>query len=109
MQRKSSYWGYKSMVVIPERFTSSIKHLIEWHLETYVPDRLFNIRLERILEHFYERNLVDGMVEVRESDLYEIHECVSNATTSIPECGIERDIVWDIWSWVNTERKRTNT
>ena len=97
------------MVVVPEKFSSSIKHIIEWHLETYAPDQLFNIRLERILEHFYEKNMVNGKVEVGENELYEIHECVSNADTNIPECGVERDIVWDIWGWVDTERKRTNT
>lgn len=96
------------MVFIPEKFTENIKEIIEWHLATYVPDIMFDIHLNRILERFSERNMVDGMVELEESELYYINECASDATNNVPECGVEESIVWDIYNWVVAERKKVN-
>lgn len=108
MQRKSNCWGCNCMVSIPKTLAESIKVIIEWHLATYVPDIMFDHHLNRILEHFFERNLVDGMAQVEETELYYINECVSNATNNIPECGVEKSVVWDIYDWVVAERKKAN-
>ena len=70
-----------------------------------MPDVMFDIPLNRVLEHFFEKNLVDGMVQIEEKELYYIDECVSNATTSITECGVEESIVWEIYNWIRSERK----
>lgn len=108
MQRKNSYWGCNYMVNIPEEFAESIKTIVEWHLSVYVPDIIFDSHLKRILEHFFERNMVDGKVQLEENELYYINECVSNAINNIPECGIERNVAWNIHDWVVEERKRAN-
>lgn len=94
------------MVSIPEEYTKGVKTIIEWHLDAYTPDVMFNPRLERILEHFFERNLVDGIVQVEENELYYINECVSAAANYVNECGVEKDLVWEIYDWVVAERKK---
>lgn len=88
------------MTFIPCEYTSAVKQIIEWHLDTYMPDKLFNERLDRILEHFSERNLVDGRVQIEEKEFYYLHECVSNATNNTPECGVDKDTVWEIYDWI---------
>lgn len=94
------------MVTIPPEFASSILQIIDWHLKTYRPERYFNTRLERIQERFYQRNLINGQVQIEESELYEINECVSNATNNVCECAVEKDVVWEIYNWVTGERKK---
>lgn len=71
-----------------------------------MPEKYFNAHLEQILERFFERNLVAGQVQIEESFLYEINECISNATTNITECDVEKDVIWDLYDWVVAERKR---
>ena len=93
-------------VKIPRAFTSPIKTLIEWHLETYLPYREIDIRLERILEHFFHQNMIDGFVQVEKGDLYYINECVSDATNNFVECGVSQGVVWNIYDWVVNERKK---
>lgn len=97
------------MVIIPNNLAESIKTIINWHLDAYVPEAVFNTHLERILEHFFERNMIDGTVQVAENELYYINECVSNATNNADECGVEQSLVWEIYDWIVAERKRVNT
>ena len=96
------------MVSVPKKYAKGIKAIIEWHLEAYTPDVTFNPRLERILEHFFERNLIDGIVQVEENELYYINDCVSSATNHTNKCGVEKDLVWEIYDWVVAERKKAN-
>ena len=96
------------MVTIPSQFTDCVKNIINWHLNTYIPEQVFNVHLERVLEQLYKRNLVNGTVQIKESELYYISECVSDATSNVDECGVERSLVWKVFDWIKAERKRVN-
>lgn len=94
------------MVNIPNKFTQEIYTIIDWHLAAYIPEKMFNTHLTRILERFFEQNRVNGAVQVEASELYYISECVSDAINNISECGVEKSIVWEIFDWVREERKK---
>ena len=94
------------MINIPNQFTQEIQQAIEWHLNVYIPEQIFDLHLKRILEHFFERNCKDGIVQVEEKELYYINECISNAINNSQECGISKDALWDIWDWIVAERKK---
>lgn len=88
------------MISIPCEYASAIEQIIEWHLKTYMPELWFNTHLERILERFFERNLVDGVVQIEEKELCYLRECISNATNNISECGVEETLVWEVFDWI---------
>lgn len=94
------------MVTIPNNLAESVKTIIDWHLDTYKPELEFNVRLERILERFFERNMIAGTVQVDENELYYIYECVSDATNNTAECGVEQSLVWETYDWIVAERKK---
>lgn len=96
------------MINIPNQFTQEIQQVIEWHLRVYVPEQDFDLHLKRILERFFEKNRVAGIVQVEEKELFYINECISNAINYSQECGVSKEILWDIWDWIVTERKRVN-
>ena len=106
MPRRSSCWGCKTMVTIPNNLVESVKTIIDWHLDTYKPEFEFNVRLERILEHFFERNMIEGTVQVDENELYYIYECVSDATNHTAECGVGKSLVWETYDWIRAERNK---
>lgn len=88
------------MVFIPCEYASAIKQIIEWHLGVYTPEKMFNIRLNRILEYCFERNLVNGKIQIEDKDIYYLYECISDATNNIPECGVDENTVWEIFDWI---------
>lgn len=88
------------MAFIPHEYTSAVKQIIEWHLGVYEPETLFNNHLNRLLEHFVERNLIDGKVQIEDQELRYLYECVSNATNNILECGVDENTVWKIFDWI---------
>ena len=94
------------MINIPNHFSQEIERIIEWHLSVYIPEHNFDHHLKQILEHFFERNRMDGMVQIEEKELYYINECVSNAINNSQECGISKQVLWDIWDWIDAERKK---
>ena len=51
------------MVIIPEKFSENLEKIIEWNRRVYMFDKMDSILLNRILEHFYKRNMVDGFAE----------------------------------------------
>ncbi len=94
------------LIYLPQDLSEPIRHILEWHLNSYMPEHEFNIRVNRILEQYFQKNLVNGNVQVKRSDLYYINECVSNATNNIDEIEIDKDTVWKIYDWVIKERKK---
>ena len=94
------------MVSIPEEYVKDLKKILEWCLEAFVPDITFDHYVECLLEHFYERNLIEGKVQVGENELYYVNECISSATNYAKECGVEKDLIWEIYDWVVAEREK---
>lgn len=93
------------MIVIPENLIICLITIIEWHLDAYVPEVMFNLRLERILDRLYGKNKSNGVVQVEETDLYFINECLSNAKNNLDECGVEEPLVQEAYDWVVKMRK----
>ena len=96
------------MVEIPTKFSSSIRQIVEWHKDSFMVDEIFSTRLNRILEHFFERKLVNGTVQIEEKELWFLKECISDATNNIEECGIEKNAVWEIYDWIIAECEKHN-
>ena len=97
------------MISIPHEYTACIKQVIEWHLATYMPDKGFDAELDKVLVRFYERNLIDGAVQVEEKHLYHLYECVSNATNNVSHCGLEEECIWEIYNWIRPLYFQTKT
>lgn len=91
------------MLTIPEKYAENIKQIIEWHLETYVPEIIFDTRIKRILEQLGK----ESIVQLEDNELYFLNECVANAKTNAPECGVEKNIVDEIFDWIYPEYRKT--
>lgn len=90
------------MIIISQEFVTPLIRILEWHLETYMPDAIFDGRVKRILDKLRK---VDAYVE--ENEIYYIHVCVSNATNNIDACGIDKDLIWKIHDWAFAEHKKS--
>lgn len=95
------------MIIIPQEFAHPLIRILEWHLETYMPELIFDGRVERILDELrkVEARKIDVCIE--KNDIYYIHVCASNATNNVDACGIDKDLVWKIHDWAFTEHKKS--
>ena len=95
------------MVVIPAEFVAPLIRILERHLETYMPEIIFDGRVGRMLDELkrVEASKIDACIE--ENEIYYIHVCVSNATNNIDTCGIDKDLVWKIHDWAWAEYKKS--
>lgn len=96
------------MVDIPKKYNQDIQKMIDWHLSVYMPSIEFDIMLNRILEHFFTRNLVDGVAQLEEKELSYLKDCASDAINYADECGIDKDTLWNIADWAQEEREKHN-
>ncbi len=94
------------MVDIPKKYNQDIQKIVDWHLSAYMPSVEFNIMLKRILEHFFTRNMVDGVAQLEEKELYYLKECASDAINYADECGIDIDTLRSIADWAQKEREK---
>ena len=95
------------MVTIPAEFIAPLIRILEWHLEAYMPEVVFDGRVERILDELrkVEARKIDACVE--EHNIYYIHVCASNATNNIDACGIDKNLVWKIHDWAFAAYKKS--
>lgn len=95
------------MVTIPSEFVTPLIRILEWHLGAYMPEEMFDGRVERILDELrkVEARGIDAYIE--EYEIYYIHVCVSNATNNIDACGTDKDLVWKIHDWAFAEHKNS--
>lgn len=96
------------MVDILKKYNQDIQKMVDWHLSSYMPSVELNIMLNRILEHFSTRNMVDGVAQLEEKELYYLKECASDAINYADECGIDKDTLWNIADWAQEEREKHN-
>lgn len=94
------------MVTIPAEFVAPLIRILEWHLETYMPEVIFDGKVKRILDELrkVKSRKIDACIE--ENEIYYIHVCTSNATNNIDACGIDKDLVWKIHDWAFAEYKK---
>lgn len=94
------------MVTVPAEFVAPLIRIFEWHLETYMPEIIFDGRVGRILDELRkaEARKIDACI--KEHEIYYIHYCASSATNNIDACGIDKDLVWKIHDWAFAEYKK---
>lgn len=93
------------MINVPKQYIDPLIQLIEWHKSAYMPERSFDIQLNRILEKLYKESHSDDIINLEFTDLFFIDECVSNATNNFDEHKINKDLVWEMYDWIRAERK----
>ena len=91
------------MLVLPQKYKESIQQIITWHLKTYVPDKMFNVPVKRILKRLEKETIV----QLEDKELYYLNECVDNARRNAPECGVEQTVLDEIFDWVYPEYRKT--
>ena len=91
------------MVKIPEKKAENIEKIIEWHLKTYMSDKLFNICLTRVLDCC--KTPKNGMAWIDTKYLKHIEDCGYDATNNTPECGVEEETVRELYDWIVELRK----
>lgn len=93
-------------IPVPTEYNDAIVKIIDWHLVTYVPEEIFCTRLNRILECFFEKNLINSVAQIERKDLYFLNGCIADAINNAEECGVNKDFLWEIHDWIVDERKK---
>ncbi len=93
-------------IPVPTEYNDAIVKIIDWHLVTYVPEEIFSSRLNRILECFFEKNLVNGVAQIERKYLYFLNGCVADAINNAEECKLDKDFIWEIHDWIVAERNK---
>ena len=97
-------------IPVPTEYNAAIVKIIDWHLKAYEPDMFFDDCITRIRDCFSQENLVDGVAQVKITafcdNLHCLHDCFSDATNNIAECGVNEDLVWEIYNWIAAEREQ---
>lgn len=95
------------MITMTSEFIAPVIRILEWHLETYMPETIFDGRVRRILDELRKADARNLEANIEEYEIYYIHYCASDATNNIPECGVDKDLVWKIHDWAFAEYKKT--
>lgn len=96
------------MVSIPQNYNQVLQTIVQWNLDAYMPNIEFNIMERRILEHLYTIEPISGIAELEDKELYYLNDCVSNAINNSEECGVDKKIGWELYHWIQSERRIHN-
>lgn len=94
------------MISIPSEFIAPLIIIMEWHLTAYMPEVVFDGRVERILRKLRKEEFSNSNVCIDAYEIYYIRECAANAANNIDACGLDKDLIWRIHDWAFAEYKR---
>ena len=93
------------MIHIPEDYIAPLARILEWHLKAYMPEVIFDTRTKRILDKLYKTDISGCGVTIEGNEIYYIKECAANAINNPNECGIDKELSWEIFNWASREHR----